>query len=142
MRPLLPLRNFLVVVGAYYVSAWVVMPLWAPIAWMDHGRVYQAGSSLLLLSQAIRTIPILMSAILAGAAAGYFLVASRRASWLAVLGIFVAVCVWSSTRWYVRPSFEDLLWQGTKATVAGSLAVLAALAVWNRRARLDAEESL
>ena len=140
MRPLLPLRNVLVIVGAYYLAAWIVMPLWWPVMRMTEGRVFHEGSPELRLSEAIHAIPILVGAILAGAAAGYFLVGSNRALWLGVVGLFLAACVWSSARWYVRPSTSEMLWQGAKAVISGSLAALAAFAVWNRRARLEAGE--
>ena len=140
MRPPLPLRNVLIVVGAYYVAAWVVMPLWWPIMRMTEGRVFPEGSPELGLSEAIHAIPILVTAVLAGAAAGYFLVGSNRALWLTVVGLFLAVCVWSSARWYVRPSTSAMLWQGAKAVISGSLAALAAFAVWNRRAKVEAAE--
>ena len=128
-------------IGGYYLAAWLVEPLLRPITRLIARLVYHPGAEWLAF-EAIHMVPILVSVALAGAALGYLLVSSRHALWLAILGVFTAASVWSSTVWFVRPPVSDPVKQGLEALASASLAVGACWAVlrW-RRNREVAHES-
>lgn len=141
MPRLLVLRNTLVLVGAYYVSAWVLIPLWIPLTKLVEGRVYPAGSQLLFWAEIFNMIPAACSAVLAGVVTGYFVETARPVTWAVVAGVFVGLCTWSSHHWYVAPTSSDLLKQGSEAAAVGTFAFMSCWMVQRRRlliARSDA----
>jgi hypothetical protein len=131
MRKWLWLRNVLIMVGAYYLAAWVLIPVWIPIANLNGGHVYQ-GSGIVLL-ELVDDIPLLVGAALAGTMAGYFLETSRPLGWAAGVGIFIGLLNWSSVHWHIKPSFADLLRQGIRAVVVGGVACVMCWLVQRRR---------
>jgi hypothetical protein len=124
--PLFSARNLLSIVAAYYLAAWLVVPLRLQIDSLTGVRVYHPNTDLPLY-EATDTIPILVSVFLAGAASGYFLRSPKPKVWVAAIGVIMASLVWSSTAWYVRPSTSVLLLEAGKALVAG---VVGAGASW------------
>ena len=132
MQERLWLRNTLLIVGGYYLSALVVVPFWVPIAKLAEGRVYYPGWQTFLM-ELFNAVPVLAGAALAGPLAGYFLETNRPALWTVCLGGFVALCNWSAHHWYVKPSFSDVAVQGTKAIVSGGLAAAACSLILKRR---------
>ena len=117
-------RNVLVVVGAYYVSAWIVVPFWIPIAKLTEGRVYSPGPQELAMDL-FHFLPIAATAILAGATTGLLFESDRPLRWAAFAAVFVGLMAWSATRWYVKPAASDLAIQGLRAVAASVLTFLA-----------------
>ena len=125
-------RNALVVVGAYYVSAWIVVPFWIPIAKLTEGRVYSPGPQELVMDL-FHFLPIAATAILAGVAAGFLFESERPLWWAVFAGVFVGLMTWSSTHWYAKPSVSDLALQSLRALAAGSITFAACRLAGRRR---------
>ena len=132
MKRLLWLRNALVMIGAYYLSSWLIVPLWVLISKLNEGRVYQGGQTAMM--HAFDIIPVAAGAALAGVIAGMFLETAKPLAWAAGVGAFVGACTWSSTRWYVTPTLKDLLPQIVGAMVAAGVAFVTCRAIERRRA--------
>lgn len=114
------LRNALMIVGAYYVSAWIIVPFWIPIAKLTEGHVYSAGAQELGM-RLFQFLPIAATAVLAGVATGYLLESERPLRWAVFAAAFVGLMAWSSTHWYVKPSASDVAIQALRAAAAGAI---------------------
>lgn len=130
---LVGVRNSLVIVGAYYVSSWILVPIWIPVARLFEKRVYLPGEAGLV--EARNLIPVVISAVLAGVACGWFIETKRLLVWALACGVFVGVCKWSSGYWYRPPSGAELIQKGVAACVVGVLACAACWVVGKRRRR-------
>ncbi len=130
------LRNALVMIGAYYLASWLIIPFWLLISKLTEGRTYQGGWQTLVM-HALNTIPVALGAALAGVAAGFCLETARPLAWAAGVGVFVGVCTWSATRWYVTPTLMDLLPQLAKALVAAGVAFAMCWAIERRRKAVE-----
>jgi hypothetical protein len=127
-----PLRNVLVTVGAYYVSAWIVVPFWFPIAKLNEGHVYSGGLQELGM-RLFEFLPVGATAVLAGVATGLLFESERPFRWAIFAGVFVGLMAWSSTRWFVKPLVSDLAIQGIRAFAAGAIAFAACRLAARRR---------
>ena len=91
---LVGVRNSLVIVGAYYVSSWILVPFGSLWLACLRERVYLPGEAGLV--EARNLIPVVISAVLAGVACGWFIETKRLLVWALACGVFVGVCKWSS----------------------------------------------
>jgi hypothetical protein len=112
------------IVGAYYVSAWIIVPFWIPLAKLTEGRVYSSGAQELGMGL-FQFLPIAATAILAGIATGLLLEAERPVRWAIFAAAFVGLMAWSSTRWYAKPSASDLAIQSLRAAAASGITFFA-----------------
>jgi hypothetical protein len=126
------LRNFLVIIGAYYLASWLVVPVWIPIANLREGHVYQTSGEFVLM-HLFDAIPRLVGAGLTGLMTGYFLQTHRPLAWAVGVGVFVMLLDWSATQWQIKPSFSDLVPHGIRALVVGAVAFAVCWIIENRR---------
>jgi hypothetical protein len=126
------LRNVLTIVGAYYVSAWVLVPIWIPIAKLTEGRVYSTAGERFGMELFNFLLPG-ATAVLAGIAAGLLLETERPLAWTVFAALFVGLMVWSSTHWHIRPAAFDLGVQALRAAAAAALTFFACRLAARRR---------
>jgi hypothetical protein len=135
MPRLLGLRNVILIVGAYYLAAWVMVPLWIPISRLAEGRVYHPGWESFWMD-VFNMVPIALGSMLAGVTVGYFMETARPLVWAFAAGVFVGLCTWSSTHWHINPEASDLFAQGVRALVAAAIAFAACWFIERRRQSL------
>jgi hypothetical protein len=128
------LRNAVLVVGSYYVSSLVLLPLL--ILWF---KLLERPGGTLPLDWWVQFVPMLGNAILTGLLCGYLLKSPNKVAWSLGTAVLFALAIWSSVKWYLKPSTSEILWHVTTAIVAGAVASLVCWISWRRRERRDSE---
>jgi len=115
-------RNALSLAGAYYLSSWVVAPLWYPITHFTANRVYHPGFESLAM-EAVMLIPRIVGALLAGLAVGCVIETLNPVRWAIAFGIVVVIFGWISFEWNIPPDFSQRAGQALKTVIPGFAAV-------------------
>ena len=128
------LRNVLVVGGGYYLSRWLIAPLWLPLSpWLN-----RTGGHPTWLWFIIELLPPTIPCILAGLAVGVSLESRRPVLWACILGAFVAIGRWMAWRWHLAPDLIDRVRQMVTSLIPAAAAAGSTLVGWRRSQKRSA----
>jgi hypothetical protein len=100
-------RNFVVLVGAYYLSIVIGMPLFIGFGHLFEGRPV-SGDLPIFMNSLLWSVPSIVEAAIAGLIAGWLIEAPSRARWPIAFGAMLFVLSILSHHWKVRPGWLDL----------------------------------
>jgi hypothetical protein len=118
----------LVVGGGYYLSTWLVAPLWLPLSpWLN-----RTGGHPTWLWFFIELIPSGIVCALAGWAVGLCLETRKPQAWAIGLGVLVVLVRWMGWHWHLSPDLSDRARQAAMSVIPAAVASWSALVAWQR----------
>jgi hypothetical protein len=118
----------LVVGGGYYLSRWLIAPLWLPLT----PSLNRTGGHPTWLWFIIELFPPTIPCILAGLAVGVCLESRKPVLWACILGGFVVLGQWLSWHWHLAPDVIDRGRQVVTSLIPAVAAAGSTLAGWRR----------
>jgi len=123
------IRNLLVVLGIYWLSMWVVVPIAAIYLKITTGITYSGDFGMLLMG-IVSAIPTALVALGAGILSVHTLEGRSRKYWLAVLALLYGILGFLAHHWVRSPGIIDRVSQLLQSIVpaiacflAGSIAL-------------------
>ncbi|MDA8078401.1 MAG: hypothetical protein M0Z79_05625 [Nitrospiraceae bacterium] len=105
------IRNILILAGIYYLSWWVVRPLFMIHDQVTSGMTYGGGLFGYLLMGIISVLPVALVAFGSGILTVYIVEETHLKYWLALLAMFYAVNGFSGFQWPKEPQLSDRAFQ-------------------------------
>jgi hypothetical protein len=122
------IRNALIVLGIYWLSMWVVVPIASICLKITAGMTYSSGAGMFLSS----VIPISLVALGAGILCVYTIEGDSRKYWLVALALLYVIFGFFSWHWVQPPSMLDRVWQFVRSIVPAIVCFLAGYIAMNR----------
>lgn len=124
------IRNLLIVLGIYWLSMWVVVPIAAIYLKITTGITYSGDLGMLLMG-IISAIPTALVALGAGILSVYTLEGRSRKYWLAVLALLYGILGFLGHHWVQTPRMIDRVWQLVQSIVPVIVCFLAGFITLN-----------
>jgi uncharacterized membrane protein (GlpM family) len=102
------IRNLLIVIGIYWLSMWVAVPIKIIHSKITYGNQYIGDLGMLRMSL-VDAIPTALVAIGAGILSVYTLEGRSRKYWLAVLALLYFIFAFLGLHWVTPPRIIDRL---------------------------------
>lgn len=132
------IRNLLVVLGIYWLSMWVVVPIAAIYLKITTGVTYSGDLGMLLMG-IVSAIPTALVALGAGVLAVYALEDRSRKYWLALLALLYGILGFWGHHWVQPPRIIDRVWQLVQSVVPVIVCFLAGYITLNLRRQKPSE---
>jgi hypothetical protein len=104
------IRNLLIVVGLYWLSMWVMVPIAAIYFKIISGITYSGDLETLLMG-IVDAIPVSLAALGAGILCVYTIEGRSRKYWLVSLALLYGIFGFLNLRWGQPPRMIDRGWQ-------------------------------
>lgn len=108
------IRNLLIVVGIYYLSWWVMSPIFMIHTKLTTGVTYSGGILGSLLMGIVSALPVALVAFGSGILSHYALEGTKKEYWTALLALFYAVNGFTGFHWAQQPELSDRFYQATQ----------------------------
>jgi hypothetical protein len=99
-------RNFLIVLGCYWLSMWVILPFAYVHGKITIGVIY-SGYSGAMLMHIITAIPLALVSFGAGVLSKYVLEDSSKNRWILLLALLYAWGHFFGFHWAIKPELSD-----------------------------------
>ena len=100
------IRNFLIVLGCYWLSMWVMLPIALIHGKITYGIMY-SGTSGAVLMHIVAAIPVALVAFGAGMLSKYILEDTSRKYWILFLVLLYASKHLIGFHWAIQPELSD-----------------------------------
>lgn len=126
------IRDLLIVIGIYWLSMWVVVPMTVIYFKITADITYSGNLGTLLLG-VISSIPTALVALGAGILSAYVLESGSRKYCLAVLALLYAVLGFLGHHWVQEPRIIDRLFQVVQSVIPAIVCFLSGTIVMGRQ---------
>jgi hypothetical protein len=126
------IRDLLIVLGIYWLSIWVVVPITVIYFKITTGITYSGNFGTLLMG-VISSIPTALVALGAGILAAYMLESGSRKYCLAVLALLYAVFGFLGHHWVQEPRIIDRIFQVVQSVIPAIVCFLGGSIVIRRQ---------
>jgi ABC-type amino acid transport system permease subunit len=131
-------KNLLLGAGAYYIAAWLSMPLAIAFGKLTQGHIYTGDFSAAFVMPLVTNLPKAIVAAAAGAVLAWLIESERPVVWAIFPALLYGVLGFLGYRWARPPAVVDRVKQTIGALFPALACVVGALVAERHRARLQA----
>jgi MFS superfamily sulfate permease-like transporter len=128
-------RNLFVCAGAYYLSAWLSLPLSLAFAKLTQGLIYHGDFGIAVLQPMVLHLPSAVVAVIAGAAIVWLVESKRPTGWAIITAFLYLVLGFLGYHWGRAPVFLDRAAQTVGAAFPALACVVGAVMTKARKNR-------